>query len=265
MDPILLSLGPVTVRWYGLFFLSGFYLGYYYMFQLCKREGKSTAKLDSLLIYLIAGTTIGARLGHCLFYEWDYFSQNPLEILMIWHGGLASHGGTLGVIVSLYLFCRKNPEFELPWLMDRIAIPTALTVSFIRLGNLMNSEIIGKPTDGTWGVVFDRVDTVPRHPTMVYESIFYFCIWLTCLYWYRRFGKQTPAGLIVGWAIGMNFLARIFIEVLKENQEAFENTMTLNMGQILSIPFAVGGFAVFFWALKRGGRLGPAEAAGRQR
>ena len=252
VDPILISLGPLTVRYYGLLFLIGFYLGYFYMHSLCRREGKSTEKLDSLLIYLIAGTTIGARLGHCLFYEWDYFSAHPLEIFMIWHGGLASHGGSLGVIIALIIFCRYNPEFELPWLMDRIAIPTVLTATFIRLGNLMNSEIIGKPTDGTWGVIFKRVDNIPRHPAMVYESATYFVVWLTTLWWYRRYRERTPSGLLVGWIVGVIFTARFFIEFLKENQEAFEANMTFNMGQLLSIPFAIAGFVAFGLALKRG-------------
>ena len=248
----MLSVGPLTVRWYGVFFLIGFYLGYFYMTWICRRENKPNQKLDSLLVYLIVGTTIGARLGHCLFYEFDYFSQHPLEIFMIWHGGLASHGGTLGVILSLVLFCRKNPEFETLWLMDRIAVPTILTGAFIRLGNLMNSEIIGKPTGTDWGVIFKRVDNVPRHPAMVYESIVYFLIYLSSFWLYKKYGAKTPRGLLLGWSIGCIFTARIFIEFLKENQEAFESNMNLNMGQWLSIPFALVGFLIFTLALRRG-------------
>ena len=244
-DPIALSLGPLTVRWYGLFFLSGFYMGFYFMQKVCQWEKKPVANLDPLLVYLIAGTTIGARLGHCFFYEWDYYSQHLTEIPMIWRGGLASHGGTIGVILALFLFSRRYPDFSFPWLLDRIAVPSMLAAGMIRLGNFMNSEIVGKPTGGNWGVIFTRVDQIPRHPTQIYESLTYITVWMTTVAWYFASKKKPPFGLLFGWSIGTVFLARIFIERLKENQEAFEADMSLNMGQLLSIPFVIVAYILF--------------------
>lgn len=246
MNPTVLELGPVQIRWYGLLFLSGFYLGYFFLKWVTKKEGKNPEAIESLLIYSIVGTTIGARLAHCLFYEWDYYSQNLFEILQIWKGGLASHGGAAGLIIGVILFSRKFKEFPALWMLDRVGVATSLSAALIRLGNLMNSEIIGKPTDGTWGFIFERVDMIPRHPAQIYEAVFYLFVWITGLLWYRKFRFHPPNGLLFGWTIGVIFTFRIFIEILKENQEAFESDMVLNMGQILSIPF--GAFGLYLVA-----------------
>jgi phosphatidylglycerol:prolipoprotein diacylglycerol transferase len=248
-DPVLVHLGPLQIRWYGLLFLSGFYLGLYFMQGVCRRENKPPQKLDTLLVYMIAGTTIGARLAHCFFYEWDYYSQHLLEILMIWKGGLASHGGGAGVVIALFIFSRRNPEFSFSWLCDRMALPLVLTGSLIRLGNLMNSEIIGQPTNLPWAFVFDRVDQVPRHPAQIYESLWYFATWLVGIFLYRKFKYKPPVGLLFGWVVTAIFVGRILIELVKENQEAFEANMTLNLGQWLSIPWLLAGCFLFFRAL----------------
>jgi len=251
INPTALELGPLQIRWYGLLFLAGFYLGFYFLKWVAKKEGKNPEAIDSLLIYSIVGTTIGARLAHCLFYEWDYYSQNLLEIFMIWKGGLASHGGATGLILGVIYFSRKFPEFPTMWMLDRVGVPTALSSALIRIGNFMNSEIIGKPTNSSWGVIFEKIDQIPRHPAQIYEAIFYLFVWITGLLWYRKFKFNPPNGLLFGWTIGVIFTFRIFIELLKENQEAFEADMTFNMGQLLSVPFGLFGLYLVVRALLR--------------
>lgn len=250
VSPEIFEVGPIRLRWYGVLFLSGFALGYQILKKICAWENKPQAALDPLLIYLILGTTLGARLGHCLFYEFDYFISHPLEILAIWKGGLASHGGGVGVIVALFLFSKKYPDFSFPWLLDRIAFPTAIAGGFIRLGNLMNSEIIGKPTGGDWGFIFDRIDNIPRHPTQIYESLCYFTIGILGYRIYLKYKKYLPVGLTFGFVMAGLYIARIFLEIFKENQESFEAGMFLNMGQILSIPYILIGLFFVFRALK---------------
>lgn len=239
VSPILVEFGAVKIRWYGLMFVMGFSGGLHLMRWVCKREGKDPEAMENLLIYMILGTTIGARLGHCLFYDPVYYLSNPLKILYIWEGGLASHGGTAGVILSVYLFLRKTKDFNFVWLLDRLSMPAAMTATFIRIGNLMNSEILGKPTDGTWGIVFSKVDSIPRHPAQLYESASYFLIFVSLFCIYKFTSLRLKAGFMFGFGIGSIFLARIFIEFFKENQEAFEQGMLLNMGQLLSIPFVM--------------------------
>ncbi len=248
VDPIIFSAGFIQLRWYSLGFLLGFTIGYQIMRKICLWEGKSVEQLDSLLVHLVAGTTIGARLGHCLFYDPAYYLAHPIEILKIWEGGLASHGGVIGVLIAVWLFQRKNPGFTTLWLYDRLIIPTVMTGGFIRLGNLMNSEILGKPTEGGWGVVFDRVDQFPRHPAMVYESLCYFLIFFISYRMYLKRKQNSPPGLIFGFVLAAVFLCRIGIEFFKENQSAFENQMTWNMGQLLSVPFIIVGCYFFLRA-----------------
>jgi phosphatidylglycerol:prolipoprotein diacylglycerol transferase len=250
ISPTLFTLGPLELRWYGILFMSGFFLGFLFMQKVCRLEKIPLTKLDSLLVHLLVGTAVGARVAHCFFYEWEYYSNHLLEIPQLWRGGLASHGGGLGVLIAIYLFAKKNPEFKLYWLFDRLAVPIALTGAFIRIGNLMNSEIIGKSSDLPWSLVFERVDKVPRHPAQIYESLAYLFVWLVGLYGYRRFKFSPPEGLLFGWTLGGIFTARILIEFLKENQEAFEASMILNMGQLLSLPYVVIGYYLVFRALK---------------
>jgi prolipoprotein diacylglyceryl transferase len=198
----------------------------------------------------MAGTMIGARLGHVLFYAPGYYFSHPVEILKIWEGGLASHGGTLGVIVGIWLYSRRYPQFSMMWMLDRLSIPTALVASFIRIGNLMNSEIIGKPADVPWSFVFLRVDNIPRHPGQLYESIAYFLLFVCTMTLYRR-NPFRPAGFFFGIMLIWIFTARIFLEYFKENQEAFEQGMIMNMGQILSIPFVLFGLYLLINALRQ--------------
>ena len=239
-DPDLISLGPIHVRWYGLMFLIGFSIGYAIIKWMCQIEKKNFAELEGLLVYIMAGTMIGARLGHVLFYAPEYYLSHPLEILKIWEGGLASHGGTLGVIFSVWLYSRRYPQFPMMWMVDRLSIPTAMVASFIRLGNLMNSEILGKPTDKPWAFVFGLVDQVPRHPAQLYESIAYFALFIFTMTLYRRNPYRKP-GFFFGVMLVWIFLARFILEYFKENQEAFEQGMLMNMGQLLSIPFVLFG------------------------
>jgi phosphatidylglycerol:prolipoprotein diacylglycerol transferase len=248
-NPILLELGPVQVRWYGLCFLAGFMIGYQFIRWVCRREGKPEAALDTLLTYLIVGTIIGARLGHCLFYDPGYYLAHPFEILEVWKGGLASHGGTLGVFIALLLFSRKHKEFPIAWLFDRVSIPVALTAAFIRLGNLMNSEIIGKPSNVAWSFIFDRVDQVPRHPAQIYESLTYLCLFFVTATIYKR-NPKPPSGLIFGLSMIWIFASRVGLEYFKENQEPFEAGMFMNMGQILSFPFIILGIVMVVRALR---------------
>lgn len=256
-DPVLLELGPLKLRWYSLMFLIGFTYGYHVVKKMFIREGRPIASLDSLLVHIVLGTMIGARLGHCLFYDPGFYLSHPIEILKVWEGGLASHGGTLGVILALWLFCRKHPEFSFLWILDRISVPVAFVASLIRIGNLMNSEIIGKPTDLPWAFVFERVDPqhLPRHPAQLYESLSYMtCFFITSSI-YRR-NPSPPKGLLFGITIFWIFTWRIIWELVKENQEAFENGMLLNMGQLLSLPFIL----VSGWLIVRALRAKPDEA-----
>jgi len=249
VDPILVRLGPLAIRWYGFFFAIGFLAGYWILEKICRFERKPTEWVSPFFIYVALGTTIGARLGHCLFYDPGYYLSHPIEILKIWEGGLASHGGTLGVVVALYLFSRRHKGFDFVWLLDRVSIPVALVSSLIRLGNLMNSEIIGRPTTVKWAFIFERVDGFPRHPTQLYESFTYLLVFLILIAIYRRFRHQPPKGLLTGVLLFSIFLSRIFWEFFKENQEPFEANLPLNMGQILSIPFVLAGLWLIWRAL----------------
>ena len=173
VGPDIIDIGIIKIRWYGLLFALSFVLGYQIMLKVFKYEGHTQKQLDSLTIFMILGTVIGARLGHCLFYEPGYYLSNPLEILKVWNGGLASHGAALGIIFSLFLFSKKHKTISFPWILDRIVIVVALSGFFIRTGNFFNSEIIGVPTDLPWAVIFHRIDELPRHPSQVYEAFAY--------------------------------------------------------------------------------------------
>lgn len=244
-SPEIFSFGPLSIRWYGVLFALGFIIGYRIMEKIFKREGYDVTKLDSLLLHLILGTTIGARLGHCLFYEPGEYLLNPIRILYIWEGGLASHGGTIGNIISMWLFVRKNPEFNYLWLVDRLSYPIALAACFIRLGNVMNSEILGLPTGGDWGVIFTLRDNLPRHPAQLYESITYLITFFIMRHLYWKTDFKDYRGKTFGVFLCIVFGARFVVEHFKENQVPFENAMAINMGQLLSIPFvAVGLFLV---------------------
>jgi len=199
---------------------------------------------------MIFGTVIGARLGHCLFYNPVYYLSNPIEIFKVWEGGLASHGAAIGILVAVYLFSKKKKKYPFLWIIDRIVIVVALAGTFIRLGNLFNSEIIGKPTDVSWAFIFTAIDDLPRHPTQLYESIAYLIIFLILLFIYYKGFEKNRSGLLFGLFLVLVFTFRFFVEFLKENQSGFEAGMTLNMGQLLSIPFVLIGIIFIIKSFK---------------
>ena len=251
VDPEIFRIGSFAVRWYGLLFASGFLFGYYIMRGMFRNEGLKDEVLDRLTIYVAIGTILGARLGHCFFYEPEYYLAHPLEILKVWHGGLASHGAAIGIILALWLFVRKEKK-PFVWVIDRLVVVVALAGALIRLGNLMNSEIYGIETTLPWGFVFLRNgENAPKHPTQIYEALAYLLtfILLIRIYWKTK-GKQTP-GLLFGLFLILVFAFRFVIEFLKEDQVAFEAGMKLNMGQLLSIPFVLAGIAFLVWAFRK--------------
>jgi phosphatidylglycerol:prolipoprotein diacylglycerol transferase len=261
VDPEIFSLGPLSIRWYGLLFASAFLSGYIVFTRFLATERLTSEMLDQLLVYVAVGTIIGARLGHCLFYEPDYFLNNPVEILKIWKGGLASHGAAIGILISLWLYIRKY-KLSFLWLIDRIVITVALGGSFIRLGNLFNSEIYGGPTELPWGFVFLRdkvydpntgalLPPVPSHPTQLYEALSYILIFSVLFAFYRRRYLKVRDGFIFGVFMILLFLARFFIEFVKNDQVGFEAGMKINMGQWLSVPFILAGILMIIWTKSR--------------
>lgn len=246
VSPEILKLGPFSLRWYGLLFALAFVFGYIILSKVYKKEKKSLEDLEKLSIYVILGTVIGARLGHCLFYDPAYYLTNPIEILKVWQGGLASHGAAIGILTALYLFSKKKKDQNIIWILDRLVIVVALGGSFIRLGNLFNSEIIGKASDLPWAFVFVRVDEIPRHPTQLYESLFYFLSFIILYFIYQKKSVALKPGFLFGLFLILIFGFRFFIEFLKENQSAFESALPINMGQILSIPFVLLGLYFIF-------------------
>lgn len=254
VNPEIFRIGSFAVRWYGLLFASSFLFGYIILNRVFKNENLKQEVLDRLTVYMAVGVVIGARLGHCFFYEPSYYLSNPIEILKIWQGGLASHGAAIGILIALWLFVRKEKK-DYTWVIDRIAIVVALSGFFIRMGNLMNSEIYGVETNLPWGFVFLRNgETAPKHPTQIYEGLAYLLIFflLHRLYW-RKKGEHIQ-GLLISLLMILVFTARFFIEFLKEDQVAFESTMKLNMGQWLSIPFVLAGAIWLYASLKQGKR-----------
>ncbi len=250
MSSEIFTLGPLVIRWYGALFALAFLLGLKIEKWIFKTEGVDQLVLDSILVYMIIGTTVGARLGHCLFYEPGVYITDPIRIFKIWEGGLASHGGVIGILVALY-FAANKYNLNYLWLLDRISIPSALGAGFIRLGNLFNSEIIGHPTDVAWAVTFARVDNLPRHPTQVYEAICYFMIFGVLLLAYRNHKFRNAPGFLTGIAFFLIFISRFIIEFFKENQVAFEKHLPLDMGQLLSIPVIIAGIILIFASFHR--------------
>jgi len=222
VNPEIFSLGPIHVRWYGLMFAVGFLFGYNQMEKMFKHENVDLKWLDSLFIYLILATVIGARLGHVFFYAWDYYSQHPLEILFTWQGGLASHGGVIGIILAMIIWSKKVSKRSLLWVLDRIVVPSVFVGALIRFGNLMNSEIYGIQTTMPWGFIFERNhETVAKHPTMIYESLSYLFTFGVLLYMYWKTKAKDYPGILVGvFFIGV-FISRFLIEFIKEVQEPF--------------------------------------------
>ena len=249
VNPNILEFGPVQLRWYGLLFVGSFFLGYHILTWIYKREGKNPEVVENLLVYLMIGAVIGSRLVHCFFYEPDFYLSNPLEILYIWKGGLASHGGLLGVFISMYIFARNYNESYM-WIVSRVAIPGALTATFVRFGNLFNSEILGKPSDAPWAIIFERIDMIPRHPVQLYEAFAYLTILLILVTIYRKVTPTFATKILPGTFLVLLFTARFFIEYAKTRQAAYTTDLPFSTGQMLSIPYIILGILWIIWALK---------------
>ena len=283
VDPVLIHLGSLQIRWYGLLWALGFFIGYFVMKRIYKKERMTDDSMDKLLIYMLVSTIIGARLGHCLFYEPQEYLAHPLDILKVWEGGLASHGGAIGILVGLWLYVRnynksKKEKDNLQkinyiWILDRIVVAVCLVGALIRLGNVMNHEIYGTPTSLPWGFVFLRgaeqfcgtfdnytpcfawnapcpsSEWLPCHPTGLYEA--FFCLVamgiLLWMYYKRDLGHKQP-GLMFGTFLVIIFGSRICIEFLKNVQVDFERNMVFDMGQWLSVPFVIIGIGMIVWS-----------------
>lgn len=256
-NPDIIS-SPITVRWYGLMFAIGFIIGYEIVARIFKYEGAPERWLGILLIYVVIATIVGARLGHVFFYEWDVYSQNPIRILYIWEGGLASHGGTIAIIIAIILYSIFVTKRSPLWTFDRLVIAIALVGGLIRLGNLFNSEIFGTATTLPWGFMFVRsrewhmlYEGQAVHPTQIYEALCYFALFGLLMWMYWKKNAEERPGLIFGvFMIGI-FLPRFLIEFIKNDQVAREATMSLNIGQQLSIPFILLGVGLIIYAMMR--------------
>ena len=251
VDPMLVD-SFVKIRWYGLMFALGFWIGYNIVDKMFRREGAPEKWLGALLLWTVAGTLIGARLGHVFFYEWDYYSQHTDQIWRIWEGGLASHGGTIGIIIGVLLFSLITTKRSPLWTFDRLVIPIALVGAMIRIGNLRNSEIYGGPTSLPWGFVFVRgheYPGLPCHPTQIYEALCYVALFGLLMWMYWKKNAQQRPGLIFGTFLTILFGCRFIIEFIKNDQVAREATMTLNLGQQLSLPFIALGIFMIIWAM----------------
>ena len=254
VDPVMFHIGSFGLRYYSLGFLFAFLLGYYIIYRMFQHEKVETNYLESLVLWMFLATLVGARLGHCLFYQPDYFctSEHWLEIFLPFdsnwnftgYEGLASHGAAIAILITIWLWCRKN-KMNAWWLLDRFVIVVALGGAFIRLGNLFNSEIYGVETSLPWGFIFERNnETVPKHPTQIYESLSYFIIFAASLWAYRKRDGKLHNGRLFGWWLIALWGVRFLIEFVKEEQVDFEKGMTLDMGQWLSIPFILGGILI---------------------
>ncbi|MEE9431439.1 MAG: prolipoprotein diacylglyceryl transferase [Melioribacteraceae bacterium] len=243
-------LGTLTIRWYGLLFAAAFFIGFQIMHKIFKQENKTEKDLSDLFLYMIIATVVGARLGHCLFYNPEYYLSNPLEILKTWKGGLASHGAAVGIGIAIWLYSKNKAGQSFYWVLDRVSITIALAGFFIRTGNLFNSEMIGKATDVPWSFVFVNAwvkdPMTPRHPAQFYEALAYLAIFIIVYTIYNKSYKKLKEGYLFGIFLVLVFSARFLVEFFKENQEAFEQGMLLNMGQLLSIPLILWGLYLVF-------------------
>lgn len=252
INPEIFSIGSLHVRWYGLLWALGIWLTLVITQKIYKHENLPEKWLDKLFVYTVIGAVLGARIGHCLFYNPSYYLTHPWEILFIWHGGLASHGGAIGILISTYFYNKNVSKKGYIWVFDRLVIGVAIAGAAIRLGNLMNSEIYGGPTTLPWGFIFVRDgQTTPMHPTQIYEILYCLVTFAITywLYWKKEAYKRT--GLIFGVFLVGIFLSRFLIEFVKNDQETFEQNMLLNMGQLLSIPFIIWGIWLIVRSLKR--------------
>lgn len=268
INPILLQIGPLAIRYYSLLFIAGFPLGYWLFWKFYQREGVNTDLLEPLLYALLLGTIVGARLGHCLFYEPEFYLKHPAEIIKVWHGGLASHGGAIGVLLAIFWYVHrygKKNRFDTMWVLDRLAIAICFAGCFIRLGNLFNSEIFGGATTLPWGFKFVRSaqwvaeygpavyspDGAACHPTQIYEALSYLILGLLLLWVYFKRSDKVYKGWIFGVFLIVLFGMRFLIEFIKNDQVDFESGMVFNMGQLLSVPFIVAGIVILVLSYKK--------------
>lgn len=259
-SPFIFTIGSFGIRWYSVLFVVGFIIGYYIFAHFFKRENLPTSKLmDPLLYTLVIATLVGARLGHCIFYDPGYYFgswSGFLEVFMPWKGGLASHGGAIALLLAMWRFSHhygREYGFDFLWIMDRLVIPVCFAGACIRLGNLFNSEIYGNVTDLPWGFIYERNgETLPKHPTQLYEAISYTILGLILILLYEKKLDKLKRGTIFGVFLVALFGVRFLIEFIKEPQEAFEESMALNMGQLLSIPFIVAGVVLLVWSIQKG-------------
>lgn len=257
-SPEIISIGSFSLRWYSLCFVTGFTIGFFIMKGFFKRENIPYEWLDSLLMYLVFATIIGARLGHCLFYDWEYFSQHPLEMFLPFKFdpfqftgflGLASHGGALGILIAMWLFSKRISKKPMLWVLDRVLVPTALACSCIRIGNLMNSEIVGHKTDVAWGFIFRQLrESTARHPVQLYEAIAYFFIFWLLYYMYWKTEARNKLGRLFGMFFVSMFSARFVLEYFKRSQDGFAEAAEslFSTGQLLSVPFILIGLYFLF-------------------
>lgn len=255
VNPVIFHIGGLGIRWYSLLFVGGFILGWYIFRWFFRREGIPEKLLDPLLYTLLIATIVGSRLGHCLFYEPEYYLgswRGFLEIFMPWKGGLASHGGAIALVLGMIWFSRhygRKYKFDFLWIMDHLCITVAFAACFIRLGNLFNSEIYGDVTTLPWGVIFDlRGETEPKHPTQLYEALSYLILGFIMVGIYKNRLQKTNRGFFFGLFLIGCFGMRFLIEFIKEPQVGFEEGMLLNMGQLLSIPFILAGIGVLIYS-----------------
>lgn len=244
------TIGPIAPRWYGLLFAMAFVSGYWFGVKMWKDAGRTVEELENVLFWVLIGTVIGARLGHVIFYDLDYYLRNLDQVLAIWNGGLASHGAAIGIIITMIVISKKKHGMTFWWLADRVVIPTAVGGAFIRTGNFFNSEIYGHPTDLPWGIVFSRLPgpegMVPRHPTMLYEALL--CLLVFAVLWtiYKKYKAHPPEGSLFGTFLVMLFAGRFLLEYTKIPQAAFASEWQINMGQWLSVPLVVIGAYILF-------------------
>lgn len=256
-SPEIQQIGPIQIRWYGLLFAGAFVCGAFIMYQMYQDAGRTQEDLDSLIMYIAVATVIGARLGHVLFYDFQLYLNHPSEIIKIWHGGLASHGAAIGILLAMYLYVKKYKDMSFLWLADRVVVSVAIGGTLIRLGNFMNSEIVGQPTNLPWGIVFSRrpdLAMIPRHPSMLYEALLCLFTFGTLWYIYKHYKNKPPEGAMFSIFLVMLFGGRFFLEYLKHQQAAFA-TGILNMGQWLSIPLVVFGLWLLFNKVKWSNQL----------
>ena len=256
VNPEIFHIGSFAVRWYSLLFISGFFIGWYIFKWFFRREGVPVTLLEPLLYTLLIGTIVGARMGHCLFYQPDYYFgswKGFWEIFMVWKGGLASHGGTIALILAMWWFSHhygRKYDFDLLWILDRLCIAVCFAGALIRIGNLFNSEIYGDVTSLPWGFIFElRGETQPKHPTQIYEALSYTILGFVLMAMYRYRLEKLRRGTLLGIFFIVLFGMRFLIEFIKEPQVGFEEGMVLNMGQILSIPFILIGIGLIIYSL----------------